>query len=756
MLSFEHRSGAGTLASMHPRLGALVLAFNLCAATALAADTWATPFPGVRHLHRTGASNLNLHAAVVDLCAPGVSVRHTAFDERAQRTSAFGTSVGAQLAMNADFSCRPIDVGPNSPFPPCVGKPAYTTYGISAHAGTPWPHTLSLDAMLAFGADRVQLFDDAEDQPFQPWMQEVLSGHWSLVRDGQLLSNDCPIDPRTGIGLSKDHRTLLMAVADGRNGWRGLTCLEMGQLLIELGADRAFALDSGGSTTMWMAGQGVLNHPSDGSERVVGSHLAVFAKGSGRPPFCEEPPIHLDPAAPLPPVTRVGPQGRFTPVSPVRLFDTRSAAQSSALLGLVRDAAGRVAAGSTFSFSSFAGFAVPADATAVSVNLTAADAEGPGFATAFPAQLPRPLSSTVNFPAAQATGNSALVALGSAGAISVFTFAAAQLIGDLQGYFGPQGAGFVPQTPQRLLDTRGGAMLEPNVPRVIAPPQSNNPVALALSVVATGGSQGGFLTVFPCGEATPFASTLNFGAAQPTAAFTTAKLGPQGICAVSMVATHLVVDAMGAFVAGAGLEYQPLAPARLVDTRSPAGRWQGRTPRATPLELAVAQAPGFPEGARAVALNLTVTDPLDDGFAAVYPCDAGFTNTSNLNYRYGQTVASAALVGLGSGKLCLWSLGRAHVVIDLLGAFVGAPQPPLSLDPVQPGQTQPGPPASPPAASFEPPPSAGAAGPAPTPVAGSCAAAPGLPALVWAALALALRRRPRGARRPVDDALRPG
>ena len=165
----------GTLRSDLVRLFFLTCALSASAASAT--DTWDAPFPGVRHLHRTGASNLNVHATVVDLCAPGVSVRTTAFDERAQRTSAFATSVGAQLAMNADFSCRPIDVGPNSPFPPCVGRPAYTTYGIAAHAGVQWPYTFALDALLAFGAHRVQIYDDAEDQPFAPWMQEALSGH---------------------------------------------------------------------------------------------------------------------------------------------------------------------------------------------------------------------------------------------------------------------------------------------------------------------------------------------------------------------------------------------------------------------------------------------------------------------------------------------------------------------------------------------------------------------------------------------------
>ncbi len=99
------------------------LTVSLLSRPAWAGDTWTTPFPGIRHLHRTAPPKVNINAAVVDLCAPGVSVRHTAFTERAQRTSTFAKSVGAQWAINADFSCRPVDVAPGTPFPPCLGHP---------------------------------------------------------------------------------------------------------------------------------------------------------------------------------------------------------------------------------------------------------------------------------------------------------------------------------------------------------------------------------------------------------------------------------------------------------------------------------------------------------------------------------------------------------------------------------------------------------------------------------------------------------
>jgi hypothetical protein len=68
-----------------------------------------------------------------------------------------------------------------------------------------------------------------------------------------------------------------------------MTCNEMIGLFQELGATDAVNLDGGGSSTMWIAGPGVVNHPSDGSQRVVANHLAIRATGSGDAVSCPNP-----------------------------------------------------------------------------------------------------------------------------------------------------------------------------------------------------------------------------------------------------------------------------------------------------------------------------------------------------------------------------------------------------------------------------------------------------------------------------------
>ena len=87
--------------------------------------------------------------------------------------------------------------------------------------------------------------------------------------------------PRTAAGVTRDGRTLLLVVVDGRQpGWSiGATLPELAVLMIEAGAWNAVNLDGGGSTTMWRREPGgagrVLNRPSDRRVRPVANHLGI-------------------------------------------------------------------------------------------------------------------------------------------------------------------------------------------------------------------------------------------------------------------------------------------------------------------------------------------------------------------------------------------------------------------------------------------------------------------------------------------------
>ncbi len=253
----------------------VVFGLTLLSTLAVADDTWTMPFPGVRHLHRVGTSPaLQIHALEIKLDQPGLRLRSTTSLERRQTTSAFAKKVGAQLVVNADF----------------FSYRDYSTSGLAAGEGAAWKGTSDpVDlAAFAFGADnRVELAPMEQQVRFDAtWMKGVVSGGPDLVREGAITpsypgSRCPPRHPRTGLGLSRDHTRLYLVVVDGRSSTSvGMTCAELAALLLELGAWEAINLDGGGSTTMYVEGLGVVNRPSDGHERVVGNHLAIFAPTS--------------------------------------------------------------------------------------------------------------------------------------------------------------------------------------------------------------------------------------------------------------------------------------------------------------------------------------------------------------------------------------------------------------------------------------------------------------------------------------------
>ena len=109
-----------------------------------------------------------------------------------------------------------------------------------------------------------------------------VSGHPTLVHRGRR-TIDFGTDPtflnrnpRTAIGLDATGDILILVTVDGRSSRaRGMTGDETAMLMERLGAADAVMLDGGGSTTMWIAGRGVVNRPS-GALRAVGNQVAVF------------------------------------------------------------------------------------------------------------------------------------------------------------------------------------------------------------------------------------------------------------------------------------------------------------------------------------------------------------------------------------------------------------------------------------------------------------------------------------------------
>lgn len=244
---------------------------------AAAADTWTEPYPGIKHLHRVSSTPNRIHVVLVDLERADLRVRATRSADRKRTVSAFAEKLGCQVAINGDF----------------FSYDGYPTIGLAIGGGEVWPGSRdgALEGFIAVGRDnRAELSPPAEivDPPAE-WMSEVVSGRPLIVDGGVALETTdcgphfCARHPRTGVGISADGKTLILATIDGRTSLSvGATTKELGGLMAEMGAWRAINLDGGGSTTMYVAAEGgVVNAPSDGAERVVANHLAVCVV----PPF---------------------------------------------------------------------------------------------------------------------------------------------------------------------------------------------------------------------------------------------------------------------------------------------------------------------------------------------------------------------------------------------------------------------------------------------------------------------------------------
>ncbi|MEZ5141913.1 MAG: hypothetical protein R2726_05255 [Acidimicrobiales bacterium] len=172
---------------------------------------------------------------------------------------------------------------------------------------------------------------------------------------------------------------------------------------------------------------------------------------------------------------------------------------------------------------------VPAEATAVALNVTVTGTTAASFLAIWPQGAPaQPTASNLNWSPAQTIANAVTVKAGDSGRVWVFNNAgAAHVIFDVVGWYDQSGtgAGFTAQAPVRVLDSR-------------PPPEQVGPYALPWGagidrdVTVTGGSTGvpadaeavvanvtvtgttaeSFLTVYPNGAVRPTASSSNWKA----------------------------------------------------------------------------------------------------------------------------------------------------------------------------------------------------------------------------------------------------
>lgn len=238
----------------------------------------------------------------------------------------------------------------------------------------------------------------------------------------------------------------------------------------------------------------------------------------------------------------------YEPVVPERLLETRPAGQTGYT-------GAKPAAGQTVELqvTGVGATAVPADAEAVVLNVTATEATVAGFVTVYPCGIPRPTASNLNLTPGVTAANLVVSKIGAGGKVCLYTQQGGHLLADVAGYH-PAGSAFTPVDPVRVLDTRiglgaaGPAAVGRVVPLTVAGTNGvpADATTVVLNVTATDVAADGFVTVWPCAEPKPTASNVNVprGDTRPNLVY--AKVDGAGqVCLFTLQPMAVIADLVG-------------------------------------------------------------------------------------------------------------------------------------------------------------------------------------------------------------------
>ena len=136
----------------------------------------------------------------------------------------------------------------------------------------------------------------------------------------------------------------------------------------------------------------------------------------------------------------IGAPDALTTVNPSRLYDSRNGG-------------GPLAAGSITQVQVAGTGNIPFGATGAVLNVTAVEAQAPGYLTVFPCDTPIPDASNLNYGSGQTIPNAVFAKLGVDGRVCIYTYAAAHLIVDVNGFV-PATSDITAVAPVRFYDSR--------------------------------------------------------------------------------------------------------------------------------------------------------------------------------------------------------------------------------------------------------------------------------------------------------------
>jgi PKD repeat protein len=383
----------------------------------------------------------------------------------------------------------------------------------------------------------------------------------------------------------------------------------------------------------------------------------------------------------------------YTPDGPTRILDTRSGLGASKA---------KVGNGGTVALQVTGVDSVPADATAVVLNVTVTDVVTGGNLSAYPDGTTEPSTSTQNFAAGGTVPDLVTVKLGTDGKVALTvngtSTTSVDIVADLEGYYTPtETNGYTEIQPGRILDTRSGlgatkakvsvgqtlklavdgatattnTATSGNITEALP---ASGITAVALNITVTNTVESGVVTAYADGTTLPTASNVNYTAGQTTANAAVVPVGSDGKIDLSVTgnggtSTDIIADVEGYYTAGNGTGtsvFVPTIPARIYDTRQHtngailAGGY-----------LHVAFSPTTPD---AYALNITDVSPTGGGNLEAFPDNTQDNITSTLNFVAGQLVGNYDQATVSSTGIDIQnnSGGSVQIVVDEYGYFAAS------------------------------------------------------------------------------------
>ncbi len=253
--------------------------------------------------------------------------------------------------------------------------------------------------------------------------------------------------------------------------------------------------------------------------------------------------------------------GSPVPLLPARLLDTRDG-DDFMTIDNEFEGDGPIQAGTEVELQVTGRGEVPDDAGAVALNVGVVRPDERGFLTIYPCGEDRPLTSSVNYAPGTTVSNAANALIGEDGKVCIYSSKTVNVIADVNATV-PDDEAPTPLTPARLLETRSGdvdmtvdglfegdgrvgpnAEVELQVTGRGGVPDSAT--AVTINVAAVRASQPGYVTVYPCGEERPLASSVNYRGNDVISNSVVAPIGEDGkVCIYTLRETDLIADVTG-------------------------------------------------------------------------------------------------------------------------------------------------------------------------------------------------------------------